>query len=153
MGDLENIKLEYIRADDNDTEKNKKEDYLVLLYKYLNEFISRETLKEDIEYCLDNGRVIGAYHEQKLIGAVVGVYTPFFDKFHIAHIAVEESYQGKGIGRRLTERVIPEDKGASVHLNTDNPEIEKFYESLGFKATHKRFKKPEKDSSKFKPSD
>ncbi len=145
--------IEYKRIDGEPIDEEEIEDSLDLLHEYLSQFISKEALEEDLEYCFKKGRVIGAYHDQKLIGAVAGVHTPFFDKFHIAHIAVEESFQGQGIGRELTDKVIPEETGASVHLNTDNPEIERFYKSMGFQVTHKRFKKPAKEDSDLKPSD
>lgn len=153
MNDESEIKggIEYRLIDENKINLNEKRVYFDLLYKYLKQFISRETLEEDVNYCFENGRVIGAYLDKSLIGAVSGVFTPFFDKFHIAHLAVEEEYQGKGIGSELVKKIIPEDKGASVHLNLDNPGLEKFYENLDFKPTHTRFKKT--TSKNKKPSD
>ncbi|MBS3781433.1 MAG: GNAT family N-acetyltransferase [Candidatus Thermoplasmatota archaeon] len=145
--------IEYKRMDEEPINEDTFEDILELLYEYLSQFISKEALEEDLRYCFNKGRVIGAYQGRELIGAIAGVQIPFFDKFHIAHIAVEKKFQGKGIGKKLTKKVIPPETGASVHLNTDNPEIEKFYQTLGFQATHKRFKKPAKEDSDFKPSD
>ncbi len=145
------IDVEYIEAHERELER--KEDYLNLLHGYLEEFISEDALKEDLEYCFQEGRVIGAYHEERLIGAAAGVHTPFFDKFHIAHLAVEEEFQGKGIGSRLVEEVVPENASASVHLNVDNPGLEEFYEKLDFQLTHKRFKKSTSKNGEFKPSD
>lgn len=126
------------------------ERYLDLLYRYLDDFISGDVLKRDLRYCFKKGRIVGASHGDRLVGAVAGVYTPFFEKFHIAHIAVEEEYQGRGIGSELTERVIPKDMDAAVHLNRGNPDIERFYEKLGFEPTHTRFKRTGEDG---KPSD
>ncbi|MFP4050345.1 MAG: GNAT family N-acetyltransferase [Thermoplasmata archaeon] len=143
MSDESEIKgrIEYRLIDENQINTNEKRVYFDLLYEYLKQFISRKTLEEDVNYCFENGRVIGAYLDESLIGAVSGVFTPFFDKFHIAHLAVEEEYQGKGIGSELVNKIIPEDKGASVHLNLDNSGLEKFYKKLDFEATHTRFKK------------
>ncbi len=147
---MSNKDIEYINLED----KNKQlDDVLQLLHEYLHQYISEEALKEDIEYCFEKGEVIGAYHERELIGAVVGTYTPFFDKFHIGHIAVEEEFQGLGIGKRLTEKIIPKGKGATVHLNIGNPGVENFYEKMGFENTHKRYKKTAEDVSDVKPSD
>ncbi len=129
----------------------KFDDILDLLHRYLNKFISEQALKEDLSYCTDKGRTMVAYHEDQLIGAVTGVYTPFFDKFHIAHLAVEKKYQGRGIGSELVEKIIPEDMSPSVHLNTDNPGIEEFYKKLGFQATHIRYKRIRSEDQK--PSD
>ena len=153
MSDESGLKGEivYSLIEDNEIDLEEKRKYFDLLYEYLKQFISRETLEDDVEYCFEDGRVLGAYLDDTLIGAVSGVHTPFFDKFHIAHLAVEEEYQGKGIGSELVNRIIPDDKDASVHLNLDNPGLEKFYEKLDFEPTHTRFKRTTGDSKK--PSD
>ncbi|MEF8874257.1 MAG: GNAT family N-acetyltransferase [Candidatus Thermoplasmatota archaeon] len=148
-----NENIEYRRLDNEDIEKREIEDSIDLLHEYLKEFISREALGRDVKHCFKKGRVVAAYHGDELVGVIVGVYTPFFEKFHIGHIAVEESFQGKGMGTKLTKKIIPEDTGASVHLNMGNPEVERFYEKMGFEQTHKRFKKPSKEDSDVKPSD
>ncbi len=146
----EDIDIRYVHLEEG---KDQIHEVLQLLYDHLQTFISEDALKDDIIYCFEKGRVIGAYHEDELIGAVVGTYTPFFDKFHIGHIAVEEKFRGLGIGKKLTEKIIPDKSGVSVHLNIDNPGIEKFYKKMGFRQTHKRFKKPAKENSDAKPSD
>ncbi len=144
-------KIEYRLIEDNEIGLEEKRKYFDLLYEYLKQFISRDTLEEDVEYCFENGRVMGAYLNNTLIGAVSGVYTPFFDKFHIAHLAVDEKFQGNSIGSELVNKIIPEGKGASVHLNLDNPGLERFYENLDFEPTHARFKKTTGNNKK--PSD
>lgn len=148
LDDLDEV--EY-RTIEGDVSEDTLELYLDLLHTYLSKFISREALRSDLQYCFQNGRVVGAYLESELIAAVAGVYTPFFDKFHIAHIAVVEDHQGRGIGEELTKKVIPDDTGASVHLNKGNPGIEEFYEKMGFEATHTRFKRSTGEDKK--PSD
>ncbi len=145
--------IEYRKIDGEPIDEKEMQKSIDLLHEYLDEFISKDALTEDVKYCFSKGRVVGAYHEKELIGVVVGVYTSFFDKFHIGHIAVKEKFQGKGIGSELTEKVIQEDVGASVHLNIGNPEVEKFYKKIGFQQTHKRFKRTSKKSDNLKPSD
>ena len=145
MSDIKYILYEDIESDE------KFNDIAYLLHRYLHKFISEDALREDLSYCIKKGRTMVAFYEEELIGAVTGVYTPFFDKFHIAHLAVEEKFQGQGIGSELVERVIPEDMSPSVHLNTDNPGIEDFYKKLGFQATHIRYKRIR--SKEQKPSD
>lgn len=145
--------VEYRRIEGQPIKRQKIEDSVDILHEYLQEFISRNALEEDVKHCFKKGRAVAAYHEGELIGVVVGRYIPFFDKFHIAHIAVKERYQGKGVGTELTEQVIPEDVGASVHLNMGNLEAKRFYEKMGFEQTHKRFKRPSKRDSDVKPSD
>ncbi len=147
----ENIKFKCIEGEPIDKEEMNSS--IDLLHEYLHEFISREALEKDVKYCFKKGRVTAAYHQDELVGVVVGVHTPFFDKFHIGHIAVKEKFQGEGIGRELTEEVIPKDSGASVHLNIGNPGVEEFYKKMGFQQTHKRFKKPSKRDVEVKPSD
>ncbi len=143
--------IKYILYEDEGIDE-KMFDYIAnLLHRYLHDFISEEALRQDLEYCIKKGRTLTAFYEEELIGAVTGVYTPFFDKFHIAHLAVEEKFQGRGIGRELVERVIPDDISPSVHLNTENPGIEEFYKKLGFQATHLRYKRIR--SGEQKPSD
>ncbi|MFO7791786.1 MAG: GNAT family N-acetyltransferase [Candidatus Saliniplasma sp.] len=143
--------INYILYEDENPDEKTFDDLANLLHSYLYKFISEEALREDIRYCIKKGRTMAAYHEGELIGAVTGVYTPFFDKFHIAHLAVEEKFQGRGIGSELVERVVPEDTSPSVHLNTDNPGIGEFYKKLGFQATHIRYKRIR--SKEQKPSD
>jgi len=146
-------KIEYRSIEGEPIDKKKMEDSIDLLHEYLNQFISRKALEKDVEHCFKEGRVTAAYHEDELIGVVVGIHTPFFDKFHIGHIAVKEKFQGEGIGSKLTEKVIPKDVGASVHLNLGNPGVENFYKKMGFQQTHKRFKRPSKKDGEIKPSD
>ncbi len=145
--------IRYKRIDGEPIDDQEVEMSTELLHGYLKEFISKDALKKDVEYCFKQGRVCAAYHGEELIGVVVGVKTPFFDKFHIGHIAVKKEFQGKGIGSELTEMVIPDQTGASVHLNMGNPETENFYKKLGFKQTHKRFKRASKKENDVKPSD
>ncbi len=145
--------IRFKRLDCEPIDKEEMKASIDLLHEYLQEFISIEALEKDVKHCFKKGRVTAAYHKDELIGVVVGVNTPFFDKFHIGHIAVKEKFQGKGIGSELTEKVIPEDSGASVHLNIGNPGVEKFYKKMGFQQTHKRFKKSSKRDAEVKPSD
>lgn len=124
-----------------DDEEEKIERYTELLHRHLGTYISKEELSADIMFCFHNGKAMGAYLDGELIGAVVGVYTPFFQKFHVAHLAVEQKYRRDGIGRELMERVVPEGMDVSVHLNRENPETLRFYEKIGFSKTHLRFQK------------
>jgi len=143
----------YVTREDEKVDEETIHSFVELLHKYLNDFISKDPLRRDVIYCFEQGRTVAAYHEDRLVGAVVGVHTPFFEKFHIAHIAVEEDYRNRGIGKGLTERVIPEGANASVHLNVDNPEIILFYKELGFKLTHERLISGLTDDGSKKPSD
>ncbi len=129
--------ITYVEADKDE----KSDKYVELLHSYLHHYISEEELRSDVEFCLQEGRVMGAYDGDHMIGAVAGVYTPFFEDFHVAHLAVEKRYRKQGIGLELMERVVPEGYSSSVHLNVENPEIQQFYEHIGYRATHIRFRK------------
>lgn len=131
--------LKYIKA--HEDEPHKSEDYVNLLHTYLHHYISREELRYDVEYCFEKGQVIGVYLGEDLIGAAAGVYTPFFKDFHITHLAVDENHRKKGVGQELVERVVPEGVSSSVHLNVENPESRRFYEHIGYRFTHIRFRK------------
>ncbi|MFO7991157.1 MAG: GNAT family N-acetyltransferase [Thermoplasmata archaeon] len=135
--------VDYVSA--HEVEKQKVEKYIDFLYDNLQRYITREEMAKDVYFCLENGRIIGAYDEDEMIGAAVGVYTPFFDKFHIAHLAVDIKHRRKGIGEDLMERIVPKDMDASVHLNIENPITESFYKSIGYELTHKRLKKEKKE--------
>ncbi|MFW6040528.1 MAG: GNAT family N-acetyltransferase [Thermoplasmatota archaeon] len=143
--------IDYVFVEQDKIEDTDFEQIVNLLFKYLQRFISKDALERDVKYCLNNGRVLTAYYDGILIGAIVGVHTPFFDKFHIAHIAVKEGYQGKGIGTTLTKKIIPENKDASVHINLGNKGVEEFYKKIGFDSTHTRLKRMKDKESK--PSD
>ncbi len=131
-------------VDAHKDERDKIEDYIDLLHRHLCHYISKEELREDVIFCFDNGRALGAYKDDEIIGAVVGVYTPFFKKFHVAHLAVEPTFRRKDLGNELMERVVPEDMSPSVHLNMENPDTRRFYENIGYVKTHVRFQKRER---------
>ncbi len=131
--------IRYVNA--HKDEREKVEDYIDLLHRHLRKYISKEELREDVIYCFDNGRAIGAYEDNKMIGAVVGVYTPFFKKFHVAHLVVEPDRRRQGLGHELMERIVPPDMEPSVHLNMENPDTRRFYEKIGYVKTHVRFQK------------
>ena len=63
----------------------------------------------------------------------------------IEGVRVHKDYRGKGIGKWIFEWAIERAKGRGAHLlqlTTDKqrPEAIRFYESLGFKATHEGMK-------------
>ncbi len=131
--------IEYVEAHIH--EQDKKKEYFELFYSHLHHYISKKELKEDVLYCFEKGRVLAAYNKDRMVGAVCGVRTPFFDSFHVAHLAVEEDFRGKGIGGELMDRIVPTGSNASVHLNVENEETQRFYKHIGYVSTHIRFLK------------
>ena len=94
--------IDYIQIKSDEIAQEKFQRYVDLFYKYLNQFISKEALEEDVRYCFENGRVIGAYLDDNLIGAVAGTHTTFFDKFHITTCAAAILATGTLYGEQLT---------------------------------------------------
>jgi ribosomal protein S18 acetylase RimI-like enzyme len=63
----------------------------------------------------------------------------------IEGVRVKRAYQGKGIGRKLFEHMIEYAKAKGCHMvqlttNNQRDDAQKFYESLGFSATHQGMK-------------
>jgi putative acetyltransferase len=83
------------------------------------------------------GRIFFATAGERCIGCC-GLIRLKEKEFEVAKMAVEPSYQGAGIGRRLLQAVIEEARRAGAHrlyLETNHvltPAI-RLYESLGFK--------------------
>jgi putative acetyltransferase len=83
------------------------------------------------------GRIFFATAGERCIGCC-GLIRLNEKEFEVAKMAVEPSYQGAGIGRRLLQAVIEEARRAGAHrlyLETNHvltPAI-RLYESLGFK--------------------
>jgi len=104
--------------------------------------IERE-LEEQPEYW------IGAYEEDVLVGIVFG--TDDGRKGWINRLAVAESHQGLGIGKRLVESLegVFEEKGFKIWaalIEPDNPEAMDFFEHLGFEDKNiKYYSKRESD--------
>lgn len=76
---------------------------------------------------------LGAYHEGKLIGYLLA-NNPFGGVLFVSWLAVLKPYQGKGVGKKLLEKLeqIAKRKGAhSIFLSTYKRDMG-FYEKQGF---------------------
>lgn len=117
--------------------KNQIADFLV---KELGKFGDP---KEDVMKCLDyvfgqttpGGFVILALEEAEIRGALVLNKTGmsgYIPENILVYIAVESSFRGIGIGRKLMDLVIEKSEGAiALHMEAENP-ARKLYERLGF---------------------
>jgi GNAT superfamily N-acetyltransferase len=83
------------------------------------------------------GRIFMAIRDSQPIGccALLAIAP---DEFEVAKMAVTESFQGAGIGRRLLERAITEARAAGAHrlyleTNRKLATAIRLYESLGFR--------------------
>ncbi|MEE8815613.1 MAG: GNAT family N-acetyltransferase [Lachnospiraceae bacterium] len=85
----------------------------------------------------------GIYVDGTMVGYVMVIYDYDIPEYDIWHMMIDESMQGKGIGREALNKVIeyirtkPFGNSGRIALtcNKDNPIAKKLYESKGFSAT------------------
>ena len=85
----------------------------------------------------------GIYVDGTMVGYVMVIYDYDLEEYDIWHMMIDESMQGKGIGREALNKVIeyirtkPFGNSGRIALtcNKDNPIAKKLYESKGFSAT------------------
>lgn len=108
------------------------------LYKHLDQYGDES---EDIEQCMiyardKGGKVIVASDSSTIIGAVVLNETGmsgYIPENILVYIAVNSTVRGKGVGKKLMEKVIEETKGdIALHVEKSNP-ARFLYEKIGFK--------------------
>jgi GNAT superfamily N-acetyltransferase len=97
-----------------------------------------------------NQRLIVACVDDEVIGVLQMTLIPYLTyqggrRALIEAVRVHESHRGRGIGQALVEEAIDRARGAGCHLvqlTTDKrrPEALRFYERLGFRATHEGMK-------------
>ena len=97
-------------------------------------FIGRATFVPD-------NFIIGAFHDEDLIGTASGYVEPEKKRNHIAFVVgmwVEPDYRKLGIARRLLHAVVtqlkslPQVSNIQLSVSVDNPHAWKLYESYGF---------------------
>lgn len=135
QGDLDNIVL--MLSDDKLGQK--RERYTrPLLESYFNAFHSIEA-DPNIE-------LIVACDREEVVGVLQLTMTPFLTyqggwRASIEGVRTASTHRGKGIGTLLIKRAIQRASDSGCHmiqLTTDKqrPEARRFYEKLGFEATH-----------------
>jgi ribosomal protein S18 acetylase RimI-like enzyme len=90
-----------------------------------------------VDVYVSRGQLYIAYHEAEVIGVVVLIST-HPQTIEIVNIAVRESFQGKGVGRRLINRAIEEAKLMQAHaieIGTGNSSFKQLliYQKCGFR--------------------
>lgn len=101
------------------------------------------TVASHIRFCQGhlerNGRMYGAFHEQKLVG--VGIIQPDVDEgtAQLAYLHVSNDYRQKGIGNRIVEALIGEARrsgAVKMYVSaTPSGSTVNFYMSQGFRPT------------------
>ena len=97
-----------------------------------------------------NNKLMIVEHEDSLVGMLQLTFIPYLThtgswRCLIEGVRIAENFRGMGMGSKFIRWAIDDarSKGCSiVQLTSDKqrPEAIKFYESLGFKATHEGFK-------------
>jgi len=82
-------------------------------------------------YGKQQGKFYTAILDDKIIG-IVGIKRIGAKKVEIMHIAVDEPYRGKGLGKQMIQELITEANPKEIFLETDNDGVH-FYRKCGFK--------------------
>lgn len=104
--------------------------YLETLYGWNTE-VQTDIIKKEMDAHLPDMKII------QCEGKDAGIFTFFYDEkgdAFIELIAILPEYRGRGIASRIIKKVLEENKGRRVHLQTyrENPARE-LYQKLGFK--------------------
>ena len=101
------------------------------------------TVASHIRFCEEhlarNGRMYGAFHEQKLVG--IGIIQPDVaaDTAQLAYLHVSNRYRQKGIGNRIAQELIGEARrtgAAKMYVSaTPSGSAVNFYMGQGFRPT------------------
>lgn len=89
---------------------------------------------------IEQGHSFGAFHEEELIGWIIGDFRTWNNSLFIEHIAVNEAYRGQNIGKLLIKAVNRKARELNcriVELETQNTNYSaiQFYLKCGFMFT------------------
>ncbi len=122
-----------------------KADYVDFLHKHLGKYgDEKELIEQSIDYAMDSeegkgGFVVGGYIDNQLVGCVVINDTAmkgYIAQHMLVYIAVHKDYRGKGLGRKLLDKVVELCSGnIALHVEYDNP-ARFLYRRLGFKSKY-----------------
>ncbi len=130
----------------NDFNNNLSDQALIeFLYQHLDRFRdSREAIAECLDYAMSDlpakgGFVVLALENNEIAGALVMIKTGmkyYIPEYFLVYIAVHAQKRGKGLGRKLLEKVISTvDGDIALHVEYDNP-AKRLYERAGFKSKY-----------------
>lgn len=114
-----------------------------LLDGWLNAFSDpKEEIREALENALDQGHVLGAFLNHRLVGICAlsrMELDTFFPRYHLSYIAADDRYEGRGIATMLIQRAIEVSEGRlSLHVETDNKKAVNLYKKMGFDTKYYR---------------
>jgi len=113
------------------------------LYQHLDEFgDEKDAILKCLSFVQDKnkgGNILLASNKNEIIGAVVLNKTGMSDYIPeniLVYIAINKTYRGKGIGKKMMEYAIEiTDGNIALHCEPDNPAFH-LYEKLGFKSKY-----------------
>jgi ribosomal protein S18 acetylase RimI-like enzyme len=105
---------------------------------------------EAIERDPNNELLVAVDDDDRAIAVLQVTFTPFITRqggwrASIEGVRVERRFRSSGVGRRLVEVAVDRARGRGCHLvqltsDKRRPEAIRFYERLGFRATHEGMK-------------
>ena len=129
------VSIRKFRPGDEASFKTLNEEWIVRYF--VLEEKDREVLGDPVKYIMNpGGEIIFATIGEEIVGCCALVPTAP-GEYEVAKMAVAEAYQGKGIGRKILERVIAEaraKKANRLYLETNSKlSASRLYESMGFR--------------------
>ena len=139
---IEMIKIEKIKTKEIDLfldffKKSIKNQFDEYSKKSKDFFLKKEWTKERIKNSIKNNYVVFllAFEKEEIVGYLIGGHS-FGGIATVMWIAVDDNYQGKGIGKKLLkgfESIIKKEGTHKINLTVTNKNNIGFYEKLGFK--------------------
>ena len=93
--------------------------------------LSDHTAEEQRKAFTNSGAVVFVYDGRRIVGVARALTDGLFQAA-IYNVALEEAYQGNGIGREMIRKLLEQLKGQNVILYT-HPQTVLLYEKLGFR--------------------
>jgi threonine synthase len=114
-----------------------------ILDRWLEDFSDpKEEILEAVENALNNGYVLAALMNGGLVGLCVlstMELDTFFPRYHLAYIAADERYEGRGVATLLIEKAVEVSNGnLSLHVERDNDKAIRLYKKMGFDIKYHR---------------
>lgn len=132
----------------------RKEEYVDFLHKHLGKYgDEKELIEQSIDYAMNRDRgkggfVVGGYIDDKLVGCVIindSAMKGYIAQHMLVYIAVHKDFRGKGLGRKLLDKVVELCSGnIALHVEYDNP-ARFLYRRLGFKSKYAEMRYEQKD--------
>ena len=135
------LEIKRLNDESDFNEELTRDIFVDFLHEHLDRFgDSKEAINKCIDYAFKKdgkygGFLLAAYHEGKLVGALIMNDTGMTDYIpdHIlVYVAVNAEYRGQGFGRQIIDNALSQCPGdVKLHVEYDNP-AKRLYERIGF---------------------